>query len=36
MLFLIDVKFNFTTLGDKAQQLVRAEWDEEERLLAKG
>lgn len=36
MLFLIDVTFNFTTLGDKAQQLVRAEWDEEERLLAQG
>lgn len=36
MLALIDVTFNFTTLGDKAQQLVRAEWDEEERLLAKG
>lgn len=36
MLALIDVTFNFTTLGDRAQQLVRAEWDEEERLLAKG
>lgn len=36
MLFLIDVTFNFTTLGDKAPQLVRAEWDEEERLLEKG
>lgn len=36
MLALIDVTFNFTSLGDKAQQLVRAEWDEEERLLAAG
>jgi len=36
MLFLIDVTFNFTSLGDKARQLVRAEWDEEEGLLEKG
>ncbi|WP_370155373.1 muconolactone Delta-isomerase family protein [Ferrovibrio sp.] len=36
MLFLIDVTFNFSALGDRAQQLVRAEWDVEEDLLAKG
>lgn len=36
MLFLIDVTFNFTSLGEKAPQLIRAEWDEEERLLSKG
>lgn len=35
MLFLVDVTFNFSALGDKAQQLVRAEWDVEEELLAK-
>src|SRR3546814_2262433 len=35
MLFLVDVTFNFSTLGDKAQELVKAEWKVEEELLDK-
>ena len=35
MLFLVDVTFNFSTLGDKAQELVKAEWKVEEELLEK-
>lgn len=36
MLALVDVTFNFSSLGDKAQELVKAEWKVEEELLAKG
>ncbi|HEX6960111.1 MAG TPA: muconolactone Delta-isomerase family protein [Ferrovibrio sp.] len=36
MLFLIDVTFNFSTLGDRAEPLVKAEWKVEEELLEKG
>ena len=36
MLALVDVTFNFSSLGDKAQELVKAEWKVEEDLLAKG
>jgi muconolactone D-isomerase len=36
MLALVDVTFNFNSLGDKAQELFKAEWKVEEELLAKG
>lgn len=36
MLTLVDVHFNFSTLGDRAADLIKAEWQVEEDLLAKG